>query len=94
MEALAPAIPMSRKLKASLALITAVICHLQTSLIMGLLLLPQPMSLGLSLTLARWFALQAIFLSKNHCQAAVSCVLSDYPGKKVLSVGHICHSGP
>lgn len=102
MEELALTISTSLTLKASLSLMAGIIRHLQTPEITDLLthaLLPrlpppQPVSFGFSLTPAWWFALQASLLSKNHCQATVSCVLSDYPGKKVLSAGRICHSGP
>ena len=29
---------------------------------------------------SRWSVLQAFLLSKNHCQATISCLLSHYPG--------------
>lgn len=41
-----------------------------------------------------WFVLHAFFLSKNFCQATISCVLFCYPGKKVVSAGLICDLGP
>lgn len=92
------------------ALNTVIICYLQTLSILELnkklgiavegkslishsstcISFPSPTHLPPS----PWFVLHAFFLSKNCCQATISCVLSCYPGRKVVSAGLICDLGP